>query len=145
MAQVIKTLDDIINREDRYDLKKITFYAQTEDKELIVQDKTLFDIYLPLMQTYVQTHTVLDKERRYYRFRPELLSLDIYGTPSLYWLIMILNDRECPSKFYLKKTIRLIPSSVIAEAYTIITTRSKKNLQSNWSTYLKQVGENISW
>ena len=145
MPQVIKTLDDIIKREDRYDFKKIMFYAQTDDKELIVQDKTLLDVYWPLIRNQIRTYAVQKKERTYYRFKPHLLSLDVYGTPSLYWLILMMNDRECPSKFYLKQTVNLIPASVIASAYSIISTRSTKHIQENWNTYLKQVGEEIAW
>ncbi|MDE6041887.1 MAG: hypothetical protein K2F99_09950, partial [Muribaculaceae bacterium] len=125
MPQVIKTLGDIVNREDRYDIKQISFYKRSDDGELITVDKTLLDVYMPLVRSYVVKYAVLDKEREYYKYKPQLLSLDVYGTMSLFWLIMQLNDRECPSKFYLRREIYLIPASVLAKAYTIISTKSK--------------------
>ena len=42
---VTKTLDDIINRQDRYDLNKITFYTVTDDQSLVIQDTDLYTIY----------------------------------------------------------------------------------------------------
>ena len=41
MPAVMKTLDDIINRDDRFDVNKITFFTQTDDRTLIIPDKNL--------------------------------------------------------------------------------------------------------
>lgn len=136
----IKTLDDIINRDDRYDINKITFFTQTEDKTLIIPDTNLFQIYMRYIKQYVDTYKVSEAEQRYYRFRPQLLSLDVYGTPSLDWLILMLNDRECPSKFYLKNTILLIPIEYLTNVYDTIVTKSSDKLKANWNRYLRQVG-----
>lgn len=140
---VVKTLDDIINRDDRFDVNKITFFTQTEDKELIIPDKNLFEIYMRYIRMYVGTFKVTEAEQRYYRFRPHLLSLDVYGTPALEWLILMLNDRECPSKFYLKNTVRLIPVEALNNVYDTIVTKSSDKLKANWNRYLRQVGQDI--
>ena len=44
MPQVIKTLNDIINREDRYDLNQVLLYTVTEDGSLVIPDKNIFEI-----------------------------------------------------------------------------------------------------
>lgn len=141
---VIKTLDDIINREDRYDINKITFFTQTDDKTLIIPDKNLFEIYMRYIRPYVATYKVSDAERQYYRFKPYLLSLDVYGTPSLGWMIMMLNDRECASKFYIKQTLRLIPVEYLNNVYDTTVTKSATRLQTNWNTYIRRVGNDIN-
>lgn len=138
MAEM-KTLDDLITRQDRYDLNKITFFTMTDDQSLIVQDTTLFQIYRGYVSNYVATYTVPKKYRQYYRFKPRLLSADIYGTPELSWLILMLNDRECPSKFTIKSTIRLVPANRLAELYDTIVTRSNNRLTANWNEYLTQL------
>lgn len=140
MPTVMKTLDDIINRDDRFDVNKITFFTQTDDKTLIIPDKNLFEIYMRYIRGYVGTFRVSKAEQRYYRFRPQLLSLDVYGTPALDWLILMLNDRECPSKFYLKNTVKLIPVEALDNVYDTIVTKSSDKLKANWNVYLRQVG-----
>lgn len=136
---VIKTLDDIIYKNDRYDINKLTFYTAIEDYGLIIRDTDLFEMYMRVVMQYVQTYSVSDYQMEHYRFRPHLLSLDIYGTPELVWLILSLNDQECPSKFTLKKTIRLVPAEIIGNLYDTIMTRSTDRLNENWNQYLTQV------
>lgn len=140
---VIKTLDDIINQNNRYDVNKITFFTSTDDKTLIVPDKNLFEMYFKYAVPYVGVFKVTDAEREYYKYKPELLSLDVYGTPTLTWMILFLNDRECASRFYLKYTVKLIPPQVLPEVYDTISTRSSKRLKDNWNKYLPLVGEDI--
>ena len=139
MATTIKTLSDIINKNDRYDINKITLYTETEDGSLIIRDTDLFETYMRFIVHYVQTYTVSDYQRAYYRFRPHLLSYDVYGTPELAWLVISLNDQECPSKFRLKQTIRLIPAEYIPTVYDTILTRSSDKLEANWNEFLTKV------
>ncbi|MCM1230238.1 MAG: baseplate wedge protein 53 [Ruminococcus flavefaciens] len=145
MPQVIKTLDDIINREDRYDVNKVTLFTITDDQELVIPDKNIFDTYMRFIRPYVQVYDVTMREREYYRFRPQLLSLDVYGTPSLDWLLIMLNDRECPSKFYLKQTVNMVPSSIIGKLHETIVSRPKRDLEKNWNKYLRLIGEDVTW
>lgn len=140
---VIKTLDDIINRVDRYDVNTITLYTATDDGTLIVPDKNLFEIYFKYIAPYVGTFDVTDAEREFYRYKPYLLSQDVYETPSLAWMIMYLNDRESASRFYLKSTVRLIPPKVLPEVYDIIATRSSEKIKENWNKYIPMIGEDI--
>lgn len=144
IANAVASLTDIINRDDRYDINKITFYTLTDDKTLIIPDKNLFEIYMRYIKPYVATYRVSEKERRYYRFKPYLLSLDVYGTPSLGWLILMLNDRECASKFYLKQSVRLIPVEYLNNVYDTVVTKSSDKLQANWNTFLTKVGHDIN-
>ena len=137
----IKTLDDLINYNTRYNLDKITMYTTTEDGSLVIPDTNLFNIYWRYIAGYVQTYQVTQRQREYYRYRPYLLSTDVYSTPALGWLIMLLNDKECPSKFYLKTTVRLIPTEILNTVYDTIVTKSQTKLKKNWNKYLPLVGE----
>ena len=96
-AATYKTLSDIINREDQYDLKNVTFYGTSVDGELIISSENLFNMYARYIAQFAVTYKVTDEYKKYYRFRPRLLSQDIYGTPDLAWLLMYLNFQECPS------------------------------------------------
>lgn len=141
---IYATLSDIINRNDRYDINKITFFTQTDDKTLIIPDHNLFETYMRFVRPFVGTYSVTDAERRYYRYRPYLLALDVYGTHALGWLILMLNDRECASKFYLKSTVHLIPVEYLNNVYDTIVTKSNTRLKQNWNTYLRKVGVDVS-
>lgn len=136
---VIKTLDDIINKNDRYDINKITMYTATDGGELIIKDTDLFATYMRFIWPYARKYRVSDYQRRYYRCRPHLLSYDVYGTPELVWLIIMLNDQECPSKFRMKATVNLIPVEQLSVLWDTILTRSNDELQANWNKYLPQV------
>ena len=43
---VVKTLDDIINANNRYNINKLTLYKPTLDETLLIQDTTLFRMYM---------------------------------------------------------------------------------------------------
>ena len=135
----LKTLDEIINKNDRYDPNKITFYRLSIDDRLVIQDTTLFRTYRRFINNYVHQYRIPKNQREFYRYRPDLLSQDIYGTPELAWMILILNDQESPSKFRLKSTIRLIPPDELSAVYDMIITRSVTKINENWNTYLPLV------
>lgn len=139
MATTLKTLEDLIDNEDRYDINKVTYFTITNDGTLVIPDTTVFEIYRRYINPYVVTYKVTKKQREYYRGKPYLLSTDVYGTPKLAPLIMLLNDRESPSKFSIKQTIRLIPIELMPSVYESIVTKSTERLERNWATYLSKV------
>lgn len=138
MAKYV-SLTDIIQQEDRYDINKITFFTRTGPDNLIIRDTDLFTIYRKYIDQYVGTYAVSDSQRRIYECKPEFLSQDLYGTPKLSWMILALNNMECPSKFYIKSTIKLIPPESIEFLYDTIVTKSHKRLQENHNEYLPDV------
>ena len=139
MAASYKTLDDIINENSRYDINNVIFYTLTEDKSLIIRDNDLFTIYRRFINPYVGTFNVTVSQREHYKCKPYLLSADVYGTPNLGRLVLMLNDQECASKFYLKSTVQLIPMAYLEEMYDTIVTRSNDRLQENWNKYIPQI------
>lgn len=136
MPNVYKTLDDIINHDDRYDINKIMYYTTTEDGTLVIPDHTVFTIYRRYINPYIKTYTVSKAQRDRYKRRPYILSKDVYGTPFLGWLILTLNDQQCASKFYLKSTIKLIPINYLVDIYDTIVTKASDKLDNNWADYL---------
>jgi len=138
---VYKTLDDIINREDKYDFHKICFYTVTSDGELLIPDTNLFQTYIRYIADYVGTYKTTDEQRRYYKYKPALLSNDIYGTPNLSWLLLMLNNRECASKFTIKQYIRLITPKQLSTLFDTIVTKSNDKLEANWNEYLPLVNQ----
>ena len=138
-----KTLSDIINREDRYDLRNIAYYTTTIDGGLIIPDTTLFDTYIRYVWQYTQLFEVNKAQREYYRYRPQLLSLDIYGTPSLAWLILKLNDGECASHFTLKSRLRLIDRETLASIYDTLVARASSTIEQNHARFNALIGTEV--
>lgn len=138
MPSTIKTLDELINRKDRYDINNVTFYELVND-ELVIPNITLFEIYRRYINTYVAKYRVSKEYRSYYRHKPYLLSTDVYGTPNLGWMILLLNDMDCASKFHLKQTINMIPGNLLSGLYDTLVTKSNSKLSENWNTYLTMV------
>lgn len=134
------TLDDVIRgKNSRYDVNNVVFYTMTDDKSLIIRDSDLFTVYRRFINPYIGTFKVSVEQRVKYKCKPYLLSTDLYGTPDLAWLIMMLNDQQCASKFYLKSTVRLIPIEYLEQMYDTIVTRSNGRLKDNWNEYIPQI------
>lgn len=135
----IKTLDDIINKNDRYDLNKISMYQYAIDDSLIIYSTDVFRLYYRFIRNYVEPYKISQVQRDYYYSKPHLLSQDIYGTPELAWLILRLNDQECPSKFRLKSRIYLIDPTTLSNLYDTVITRSTDKVKENWNEFLPAV------
>lgn len=139
VEKIYKTLDDILNRNDRYDINKIMYYTATDDGTLVIPDTNLFVIYRRYINPYVRTFTTTFAQREHYACKPHLLAHDVYGTPFLAWLILLLNDQESPSKYRMKSTIKLIPTQHLTAVYDTVMTKASEQLDLNWATYLEMV------
>lgn len=134
----VKTLDDLINFTDQFDPKALSYYsaAGEGDDRLIVLSTNLFSMYQKYIRKFVETYSVTEEQRRQFRCRPQLLSTAFYGTPNLYWLVLMLNNRECPSKFKLKKYVHMIPIESLNIIYDTIIAKGRTKLESNWAEML---------
>lgn len=132
----IKTLSELISSQSRYELTKITYLTKTKDGDIIIPDTNVFTIYMRFIQDYITIYKVSDVQRRKYRCKPGLLSMELYGTPDLAWLILKLNDQESPSKFRLKSNIKLISITDLNAIYTNIVSNASDKLSRNWAENL---------
>ena len=132
----IKTLSELISSQSRYELTKITYLTKTKDGDIIIPDTNVFTIYMRFIQDYITIYRVNDVQRRKYRCKPGLLSMELYGTPDLAWLILKLNDQESPSKFRLKSNIKLISITDLNAIYTNIISNASDKLSRNWAENL---------
>lgn len=129
-----KTLQDIIDYTDVYDIRNVAFYNTVD--HLIVKSTTAFQRFYPYIKEYIAEYRVTKEQREFYRYRPDLLSTDVYGTPMLGWFIMWMNGQECPSKFRIKQTIMLVPPDQIENLFITIKTKNQNALDSNWLEHL---------
>lgn len=70
------------------------------------QDNIIYD-YLTELKEKAIDYTLNDNEYVKYRYKPKLLSYDIYGTTELYFVIMALNGM-CNIKDFNKRKLKLL-------------------------------------
>ena len=128
---VVKTLSDLINRTNRFDIKNLAFFT-TDKFGITTIQTTQFDRYLSYVMTYADLYDVEDPQKEVYRFRPDLLSKAIYGEPNLDWLIMKLNDCESASRFVIRQGIRLIDPSALDTVLQELKAKDKDRIEANW-------------
>lgn len=137
MAEVIKTLDDLIEHTDTYDIRNTTYYRLVEN--LLVPAQNAYDVYRTGYETAIRSYTTTYDQRRLYSYRPFRLSTDVYGTPNVAWLIMKLNNCECPSKFKVRSSINMIPIATLQEISVSIISKAENRLEANWNEYLNDL------
>lgn len=133
----IKTLDDLIEFTDTYDIRNTVYYRQIEN--LLVPATNAYDLYYEGYKDSIETFTTNRDQRVKYSYRPNLLSVDIYGTPSMGWLIMKLNNCECPSKFKVRSRVKLISFTNLQEIAISIISKASNGLEANWAEYLNDL------
>lgn len=79
--------------ENKYVNTNISHYS-TSEMNLNLYDNVLLNKYFSKIKTTCTTKTLRREEQFKYNYRPELLSTDTYGTPSLWYLILKCNNCE---------------------------------------------------
>ena len=93
------TLQEFIARkyEDELTYRNFSIVEYADDIELI--DRNLIGEYLDELTSTCTTYRFTTAEYRRYKYAPDLLSYDIYGTPSLDFIILICNGVIDPKEF----------------------------------------------
>lgn len=114
----IRTLNDFVRygRTSNYTVPTSSFVRRFND--LIIHDKFAYDKYHKLIMG-MSTYAVLsDEELQVFKYRPDLISYKLYGTPNLSHLLLYLN--QCSEYEFDKKRIRVISLDNIQELFNLI-------------------------
>ena len=76
-----------------------------------------------------QVVELTDEELNKYKYSPELLSYDLYGTPNLSHLILYIN--RCPAYSFNRKNIKLIKPNYIETVLQKIIQHEQNNITKN--------------
>lgn len=66
--------------------------TNTSSDNFIILMNPIFDKYYELLKNYISEVNLTDEEYNKYIYKPKLLSLDIYGTTELYFLLLKINN-----------------------------------------------------
>lgn len=118
----LKTLQDVIDYTTYYDIRKYSMIKNLETKsDVSYIDETKLDIYYDMIRSYIQRVKTQPQHRIYDR-NPKLLSRDLYNTPDLDWLLIVLN-RQSPSRFKIRRYINYIHPSDIDTVFDILSSK----------------------
>ena len=114
----VQTLDDFVRygRTSTYTVPTSSFIRRFDD--LIIHDKFPYDKYHKLIMGMSRFAILSDEEINIFKYRPDLISYKLYGTPNLSHLILYLN--QCAEYEFDKKRIRLISLENIQELFNLI-------------------------
>ena len=105
-------IDDFIDAKVIDDLTFYNFSILEMFQDVEHLDHNLIEDYLDLLPT--EQLTLTNAELNRYRYKPDILSYDIYGSTQLDFVILLVNDMIDPKEFDRKK-IRLPFASKLSE------------------------------
>ena len=87
--------------------------SNSNNELFVFSISSIFDKYYELMKEKTVTIELTDEEYRTYIYKPKLLSLDLYGTTELDFLLLRLNNMvSCI--YFNKKTLKVFDKNIIS-------------------------------
>lgn len=108
-------------------------------EKFIVNMFNLYEKYYEILLDHVVTVTLDEPEYKKYRFQPKLLSLDLYGTKELHYMLLRLNYVYSVINFDFEE-IRVFKPSVLKLINEIMVLESEEYID-NEVSILKKINE----
>lgn len=93
------TLSEFINMQSSDELTYRNFSILEKSHNLEILDHNILNDYLPEIQPYLLDITFDFDEARRYKYSPDLLAYDIYGSTQLDFVVMFFNGVIDPKEF----------------------------------------------
>lgn len=128
----VQTLSDFVRYgyTSSYSIQSISLFYKDKENDIIYLDKLVYQKYDGLIMSMSQNVELTDDEINKYKYSPELLSSDLYGTPNLSHLILYIN--RCPAYSFKRKNIKLIQPSYIEKIFQKIIEHEQSNLNKSY-------------
>ena len=124
------TLDDFVQMKFSDDMTYYNFSILEVVNGVEHLDHNLLEDYLPeLIATCVDV-TLDEDQYKAYKYAPDLLAYDLYGSVQLDFVIMMVNDTIDPKEFN-RRTIKLPYASILNEFLQEIYGKEKEYIKSN--------------
>lgn len=127
-------LQDFIdtNTRNRISYNKFCLFDKSSDGLNNIISYNILNDYLEELEKMSVTVSLTNEQYLKYKYKPKLLSYDIYGSQELYFVILYINNIASPKEFDMKK-IKMIRSDVMAQAMSDIYNAEKEILENNRS------------
>lgn len=95
------------------DLHYKTVITNTKGEKIIVNINALFEKYYEMLLDTVETVELTGDEYYKYRYKPRVLSNDLYGTPELHFMLLRLNNM-CSITEFDKTEIKVFGTGLVS-------------------------------
>lgn len=127
------TLQDFINMKNIDDMTYYNFSILEVINGVQHLDHNLVEDYLPHLLQTCETVSLSDTEYKRYKYNPDLLAYDLYGSVQLDFVLLLLNDMVDPKEFDVR-TVKLPYASVLSTFLNDIYTKESSYIHQNRST-----------
>ena len=128
------TLDDFVAMQMSDDMTYYNFSILEVVNSVEHLNINLVEEYSSILKSQALQVELTDEEYKKYKYCPDLLAYDIYGSVQLDFVILILNDIFDPKEF-VNKTIRLVPASVLQQFLNEVYGKEYGWIQQNRADY----------
>lgn len=126
------TLQDFINMKNIDDMTYYNFSILEMINGVQHLDHNLVEDYLPYLNNVCETVSLSNEEYKRYKYNPDLLAYDLYGSVQLDFILLLLNDMIDPKEFDIR-TIKLPYASGLNVFLNDIYTKESSYINSNRS------------
>jgi hypothetical protein len=124
------TLDDFISMQISDDMTYYNFSILQVIDNVEHLDSNLVEIYINELKGNCINVKLSDTELNKYRYNPDLLAYDLYGSVQLDFVILLVNDIYDPKEF-IKKNIILPYSSTLSSFLNAVYSKENEYIQQN--------------
>ena len=128
------TLDDFVAMQMSDDMTYYNFSILEVVNSVEHLNINLVEEYSSILKSQALQVELTDEEYKKYKYCPDLLAYDIYGSVQLDFVILILNDIFDPKEF-VNKTIKLVPASVLQQFLNEVYGKEYGWIQQNRADY----------
>lgn len=126
------TLSDFVSAGVNDDMTYRNFSTIEIHNGVELIDHCIIDDYLDeLKKISVLVIGITDQERIHYRYSPDLLAYDMYGSTQLDFVILAVNGIATPSEFTMKGNLYLPKNSVLKSFLSMIYNAESQLITSN--------------
>lgn len=110
-----KTIDEFVSQSINNSIEfQNSSYFEVVDSEIISEEYNIFrDRYYGLIINYTESYTMSDSDFIKYKYRPKLLSADLYNSIDYWYILLMVNNMSSILEFT-KKNIKVLTTDGIA-------------------------------
>lgn len=110
--------------------------TNTKGEKYVVLMNALFEKYYSLMLDHSTLVELTDEEYHKYRYKPRVMSTDLYGTPELHFLLLRVNHLVSVTEFDLK-VMRVFEQDIVGILNEIIIHENENYIDNEVSVVKK--------
>lgn len=128
------TIEDFIQHKVADDMtyRNFSILGKIDDVEHV--DYNLIEEYITELQSLCVTATFSDEEYRKYKYAPDRLAYDLYGSIQLDFIILLINGISDPKEFNMR-TVKLPYASVLSSFLSEVYSKDQEYINENRYEY----------